>query len=98
MDLIDRAAYCAEMRSRQEACYKAYEDAKNEAEREHWSGVYTVFVEAKLTLDKLPTIEAVPLDALCEWLAAQDFTVKGEPIVARLDKETWKNVIRECVK
>lgn len=44
-----------------------------------------------------PTIEAVPLDALCNWLAVQDFRVRGEPIVAKLDTETWANVIRECV-
>ena len=69
MDLIDRTSYFAEMRKRQEACKKAYDAAKNEVEREHWAGVYMAFAEAKLTLDILPAIEVVPLDALCEWLA-----------------------------
>ena len=68
MDLIDRAAYRAELRSRQEECYKACQDAKNEVEHDHWAGVYAAFVDAKLTLNKLPTIEAVPLEPLCEWL------------------------------
>ena len=60
-------------------------------------GCWSELVDGAFGLKKLPTIEAVPLDALCDWLAAQDFIVKGEPIVAKLDKETWKNVIRECV-
>lgn len=60
--LIDADAYSAEMKKRQDACEKLMHDA------ERWNDVglmgradsaFSVFVEAKLTLDKMPTVDAV---------------------------------------
>lgn len=62
--LIDADAYSAEMKKRQDACEKLMHDA------ERWNDVelmrradsaFSVFSEAKLTLDKMPTVDAVPV-------------------------------------
>lgn len=87
MNLIERAAALDALG---EKPFNWNETPEEQAAIREWASAYNAIAS-------LPIIEAVPLDALCEWLAAQDFTVKGEPIVAKLDKETWANVIRECV-
>lgn len=57
--LVDAAAYCAEMKTRQDACKEEIDKA---IERDDWelydklSRAYAAFTEAKLTLDSLPTI------------------------------------------
>lgn len=68
MRLIDADAYCAEMKTRQDACKDEIDKA---IAREDWelydkiSRAYAVFTEAKLTLDKMPTI-AAPRWVRCE--------------------------------
>ena len=64
MDLIDRAAFVKEMKMRQNAVEAAIENANVETyytDKEHWEGVLGTFAEVKLTLDNMPTIEAVPV-------------------------------------
>lgn len=90
MDLIDRAALKMEWH---------FGDVCETCERDARQCQYYDFSRMDFCsmLDDAPAVEAVPLAALCNWLAAQDFRVRGEPIVAKLDAETWANVIRECV-
>ena len=60
--LIDADAYSAEMKQLQDACYKWLEEAKAKHDwegYEHAQSAFGVFAEAKLTLDKMPTIDAV---------------------------------------
>lgn len=61
MRLIDADAYAKEMRDRQDACEAAINAESYEGEtfslRQHWEGVFAAFVEAKLTLDSMPTVE-----------------------------------------
>lgn len=61
MRLIDADAYAAEMKERQDACMAAMEAETYEGEqfsvRQHWEGVFAAFVEAKLALDDMPTVE-----------------------------------------
>ena len=60
--LIDANAYAAEMKTRQDALKEMMDAARNE---ENWelydklSRPFGVFVEAKLTLDAIPTVDAV---------------------------------------
>lgn len=51
------------MKVRQDACKKLI-DAADEIDEEKYDrlcGQFTVFVEAKLTLDAMPTVDAVPV-------------------------------------
>ena len=64
MRLIDADAYAAEMKTRQDACKEIYEAAREDGNEEVYDRMncaYGVFVEAKLTLDAMPTIDAVPV-------------------------------------
>ena len=69
MRLIDADAYCAEMKTRQDACK---EEIDNAIAREDWelydkiSRAYAAFTEAKLTLDNMPTVPAAPRWVRCE--------------------------------
>lgn len=66
MRLIDADAYAAEMKARQDAC-KDWLERLETLETNNWDTVYihmarqalATFCEAKLTLDKTPTIDAV---------------------------------------
>ena len=62
--LIDADAYAAEMKTRQDACkeilYAAEKDGNDEV-YDRMNCAFGVFVEAKLTLDAMPTIDAVPV-------------------------------------
>lgn len=70
MRLIDADAYAKEMRERQDACEAAINAEGYEGEtfslRQHWEGVFAAFVEAKLTLDSMPTVE------MPGWISVQD--------------------------
>ena len=70
MRLIDANAYAAEMKTRQDACkeilYAAEKDGNDEV-YDRMNCAFGVFVEAKLTLDAMPTIDAVPV-VRCEWI------------------------------
>ena len=63
MRLVDADVYADEMRVKQNECQKLIAEARknNSPDADHWSGVYAVFVEAKLTLDSIPTVDAVPV-------------------------------------
>lgn len=70
MRLIDADAYAKEMWKRQDACEAAINAEDYEGEtfslRQHWEGVFAAFVEAKLTLDSMPTVE------MPGWISVQD--------------------------
>lgn len=61
---IDADAYAAEMKTRQDACLELM-NAAREMDNEEMYGqkcaAFSVFVEAKLTLDAMPTVDAVPV-------------------------------------
>lgn len=70
---IDADAYAAEMKTRQDACLELM-NATREMDNEEMYGqksvAFSVFVEAKLTLDAMPTVDAVPVVRCreCKWL------------------------------
>ena len=62
--LIDANAYAAEMKVRQDALKELIDDAVAMDNWEMYDGLsreFSVFVEAKLTLDAMPTVDAVPV-------------------------------------
>lgn len=62
--LIDANAYATEMKSRQDALKELIDDAVAMDNWEMYDGLsraFSVFVEAKLTLDAMPTVDAVPV-------------------------------------
>lgn len=64
MRLIDADVYADKMREKQKECEKLIKEAGdnlNWSDRDHWEGVFATFVEAKLTLDDTPTVDAVPV-------------------------------------
>lgn len=65
MRLIDADAYADEMRKKQDECQAIYKSAKTEDERNYWEGIFMTFVEAKITLDNIPTVDAVPVVHSC---------------------------------
>ena len=61
---IDADAYAAEMKTRQDACLELMNAAREMDNEEIYgqkSAAFSVFVEAKLTLDAVPTVDAVPV-------------------------------------
>lgn len=61
---IDADAYAAEMKARQDALKELMDDAVALDNWEMYDGLsraFSVFVEAKLTLDAMPTVDAVPV-------------------------------------
>lgn len=59
--LIDANAYAAEMKTRQDACLELMNAAREMDNEEMYgqkSAAFSVFVEAKLTLDAMPTVDA----------------------------------------
>ena len=61
---IDADAYAAEMKTRQDACRELIYAAEAECNEEMYdrnSAKFGIFVEAKLTLDAMPTVDAVPV-------------------------------------
>ena len=77
--LIDANAYAAEMKTRQDACKEIMDAAK---EDENWEvydrmgAMFSIFVEAKLTLDAMPTVDAVPV-VRCGECVYRSQTLKG---------------------
>ena len=68
--LIDANAYAAEMKERQDALKEMIDAAVKDDNWELYdklSRSFGVFVEAKLTLDNMPTVDAVPV----EWIKAK---------------------------
>ena len=61
---IDADAYAAEMKTRQDACLELMNAAREMDNEEMYgqkSAAFSVFVEAKLTLEAMPTVDAVPV-------------------------------------
>ena len=99
---IDADAYAAEMKTRQDACKEIMDAAK---EDENWEvydrmgAMFSIFVEAKLTLDNMPTIDAVPV-VHGEWIETEmgydDYawvcTVCGEPWVLNAGTPSENNM------
>ena len=67
--LIDANAYCAEMREKQAAA-KNWLHTTIDGDEIHVRAEQTMisFIEAKLTMDKQPTIDAIPMDWLDEQI------------------------------
>ena len=62
MRLIDADAYADKMREKQKECKELINEAgDNLSDRNYWKGIFLTFVEAKLTLDNTPTVDAVPV-------------------------------------
>ena len=81
MDLIDRVAILAEA--------KRISGPMTGDGWDNW-GVYAL-------IERQPTIEAVPLDALCEWLSEKcRMTIGG--VHCRFPKETWKQILTEWME
>ena len=81
--LIDADAYAAEMKTRQDACLELMNAAREMDNEEMYgqkSAAFSVFVEAKLTLDAMPTVDAVPIVRCKECKHnMDDFAWNGEP-------------------
>ena len=64
MRLIDADEYARDMKVRQDAALKWCDDAKTRCDYADYAlaeTAFSIFCEAKLTLDKQPTIDAVPV-------------------------------------
>lgn len=64
MRLIDADKFTQEMKNRQTAVSVSVEHPITDryfTDKEHWEGVLLTFVEAKLTMDNMPTVDAVPV-------------------------------------
>lgn len=78
MRTIDADAYAAEIKKRQDGCQWRLDNPVGNTfytEHEYWMGVFAAFVEAKLTLDNMPTVG--------DWISVKDRLPeeKGEYIV-----------------
>ena len=70
--MIDANAYAAEMKERQDTLKEMIDAAVKDDNWELYdklSRSFGVFVEAKLTLDNMPTVDAVPVTRCeqCKW-------------------------------
>ena len=75
--LIDANAYAAEMKERQDALKEMIDAAVKDDNWELYdklSRSFGVFVEAKLTLDNMPTVDAVPV----EWIKEKIESLKSQ--------------------
>ena len=62
---IESESFLNEMREKQNACKEIIQSSDGETltwtERDHWEGVYGIFVEMALTLKKQPAVDAAPV-------------------------------------
>ena len=61
MRLIDADKFYAELKERSDAALKWYNEETDEENKARAEQAFTTFCEVKLTLDKQPTIDAVPV-------------------------------------
>ena len=94
MRMIDADAYKAEMKKRQEACVQ-WRDATSKDDEMYIRAEQSLatFIEAALTLEKMPTIEAMPI----AWLKEKRKACAGEDnpywhvlIEWQNEKEGWR--------
>lgn len=70
--LIDADAFCDEMRNRQNECGKWRNETEDEDLKIRADATLSAFIECKLTLDKMPTIEPQHWIPCCERLPEED--------------------------
>jgi hypothetical protein len=62
---IESESFLNEMREKQNACKEMIHSSDGETptwtERDHWEGVYGIFVEMALALKKQPTVDVAPV-------------------------------------
>lgn len=58
---IDADVYAKKMHEKLRECKEIAESSKTKDERMYWDGSFSTFIEAKLTLDNIPTLDAVPV-------------------------------------
>ena len=92
---IDADAYAAEMKTRQDACLELMNAAREMDNEEMYgqkSAAFSVFVEAKLTLDAMPTVDAVPVVRCqnCKHYCGED-TYTNHRICKMWNEEVFAN-------
>ena len=90
---IDADAYAAEMRKRQDACRK-WKSEQNEGSEMYARAeqALVTFIEAWATLEKQPTIDAIPV----EWLKAQIRSYTGD--VSDIGKSARNGTIKDLIR
>ena len=74
-----------------EALFKSMNILFDKEHFQNWSNTAWQIVQDQ------PTIEAVPLDALCEWLSEKcRMTIGG--VHCRFPKDTWKQILNEWME
>jgi predicted nucleotidyltransferase len=107
--LIDANAYSAEMKTIQDALKELMDDADALDNWEMYDGLsraFSVFVEAKLTLDAMPTVDAVPveqIEAFIGWRDRNGYTLLKKAIIKalhdyRADGERRSDADRESTR
>ena len=94
MDLIDRAALLEKFNDKNVDIWQVLTD--EETAKRYW-----VYCKVSNALDEIPTIEAVPLDKLCEWLSSHAYKKTGYYITdpgEALYAQEWENDIREWME
>ena len=87
---IDADLYAAEMKTRQDALKELMDDAEALDNWEMYDGLsraFSVFAEAKLTLDAMPTVDAVPveqIESFIDWLERNGYTLLKKAIINAL--------------
>ncbi len=98
--LIDANAYAAEMKTRQNACEEIMDAAKQDENWEVYDRMNTafgVFVEAKLTLDNAPTVDAVPVEWIenyVKWLRKRE--IQFAPVAIETMLSYYKDSQEYC--
>lgn len=93
MRLIDADAFAEEMKKRQDACKEWTQRTIDTVDEENYlrsCGAYVVFVEAKLLLEKQPTIDAVQV-VRCEECVHHDTGIdeEGKPFMKCLNGRSY---------
>ena len=84
MRLIDADTFSDEMRNRQNAAYELMQHSEKGSETNiRMDSAYAAFIECALTLDKMPTIDAVQV------VRCKDCQYTDEPIYEKDDHDHW---------
>ena len=88
MDLIDRAALLEKFNDKNVDIWQVLTD--EETAKRYW-----VYCKVSNALDEIPTIEAVPLDALCEWLEENAGLPTDDYMIS---KTAWKRKLKQWME
>lgn len=86
---------------------KMLANAQSECKKSGGNFRYGVLANVRGNLNKIPSVDAVPLDKLCEWLCAQDLrpcTISDDLCERHCQgympsiKNCWKNVITKWME